>query len=232
MSDTINSKLDAKDVRGFLRDHPTFLDDNPDILETMIVNHQPGGAVSLVERQLRSLRDRNTDLTAQLNQLVDVARDNELMFEKTRRLVVSLLDAKNLAALIEAVYESLGTDFGVQSFSITLFGDDILKSQSMARVSSSAEAIKHIPSITASSTPMCGNLRDAEVTFLFGEKPEITEIQSVAAIKLGDDSPIGLLALGNQNPDFYNNKMGTLFLEYIGEVLNRLLPLHMDPQIQ
>jgi uncharacterized protein YigA (DUF484 family) len=79
---------------------------------------------------------------------------------------------------------------------------------------------------------MCGNLRDNEVAFLFGEKPEITEIQSVAAINLGDDSPIGLLALGNQNPDFYNNKMGTLFLEYIGEVLNRLLPLHMDPQVR
>ena len=69
MSNAGSSNIDAKYVRGFLRDNPTFLDDNPDILETMIVNHQPGGAVSLVERQLRSLRDRNTDLTAQLDDL-------------------------------------------------------------------------------------------------------------------------------------------------------------------
>jgi uncharacterized protein YigA (DUF484 family) len=228
MSDTINSKLDAKHVRGFLRDHPTFLDENPDILETMIVNHKPGGAISLVERQLASLRDRNADLTAQLDQLVDVARDNELMFTKTRRLVVSLLDAKSFAALIEALYESLGTDFGVESFSLTLFGDDSLKSLSMARVSSLAEATNHVPSIVGSSTPMCGTLRNNEITFLFGEKSDITEIRSVAAINLGEENQIGLLALGNQNPDFYNNKMGTLFLEYIGEILNRLLPVHID----
>ncbi len=227
MSNSDSSVIEDKQVRSFLRDNPTFLDENPDILETMIVNHKPGGAVSLVERQLRSLRDRNADLTAQLDQLVGVARDNELMFEKTRRLVVSLLDAQSLAALVETVYESLGTDFGVQSFSITLFGDAILKSQSMARVSSLAEANKHVPSVCASSTPICGTLRDTEIAFLFGDKPDITEIRSVAAINLGDGSPIGILALGNQNPDFYNNKMGTLFLDYIGEILNRLLPPKM-----
>ena len=42
-------------VRDFLQANPTFLDKNPDILESLSLPHNAGNAVSLVERQVGSL---------------------------------------------------------------------------------------------------------------------------------------------------------------------------------
>jgi uncharacterized protein YigA (DUF484 family) len=225
MSKEIKTDVSIKQVRGFLRDHPTFLDENPDILETMIVNHKPGGAVSLVERQLAALRERNALLVHQLDSLVVIAKDNELMFDKTRRLVVNLLDTNSLASVVEALYDSLGTDFGVSSFSVSLFVNKNCLENSMARVTSLEDATEQVPNIINATAPVCGTLRNEENIFLFGKAQD--NIGSVAAILLGKTTKLGILALGNPSPDFYNSKMGTLFLEHIGDILNRLLPLYI-----
>ncbi|MFT7690302.1 MAG: hypothetical protein ACI88U_001021, partial [Porticoccaceae bacterium] len=55
-----------KIVREFLRDNPTFLDNHQDILESMDLPHHSGSAVSLVERQVSVMRDRNTEIRARL----------------------------------------------------------------------------------------------------------------------------------------------------------------------
>jgi len=82
MNNDKSTDISVKQVRGFLRDHPTFLDENPDILETMIVAHKPQGAISLVERQLAVLRSRNSEMDEQLNSLYAIAQDNETMFKE------------------------------------------------------------------------------------------------------------------------------------------------------
>jgi uncharacterized protein YigA (DUF484 family) len=49
----------------------------------------------------------------------------------------------------------------------------------------------------------------------------------VAAVPLRYDSLYGILAVGNRDPNFYKSSMGTLFLSYIAEILNRVLPNHL-----
>ena len=106
MSKDKSTDISVKQARSFLRDHPTFLDENPDILETMIVPHKPEGAISLIERQLAALRDRNKERREQLDGLYSIAQDNEAMFERTNRLVANLLKAKNLNELVQSLYDS------------------------------------------------------------------------------------------------------------------------------
>jgi uncharacterized protein YigA (DUF484 family) len=36
-----------------------------------------------------------------------------------------------------------------------------------------------------------------------------------------------MLSIGNRDPQYYRSSMGTLFLSYIAEVLNRLLPKYL-----
>ena len=98
-------------VRQFLRDNPAFLDDNPDILESLSLPHNSGKAVSLVERQVGVMRDRNKEMRNRLDNMLATAHDNDLLFEKTKRLVLNLLDAKNLPAMVETIYDSLGKRF-------------------------------------------------------------------------------------------------------------------------
>jgi len=227
MSTDKPTDINVKQVRGYLRDHPTFFDENPDILETMIVPHKPEGAVSLIERQLAVLRSRNSDMQEQLDNLYSTAQENELMFEKTNRLVCGLLDANNLGTLVESLYDSLGNDYGIEAYSLTLLGDEVNLPKSIAKISSSDEAHKGIASILSSSRTTCGKLGTSEIDFLFGDRQNV--LASVAAVVLGQDDKFGILALGNSDPCFYQNDMGTIFLDYIADVLSRLLPQHLQP---
>ena len=74
---------DAEAVAAYLRAHPEFFVDHDELIPELRIPHQPGTAVSLVER--RSLRERNIEMRHRLSQLMDVARDNDRLFDKTRR---------------------------------------------------------------------------------------------------------------------------------------------------
>ncbi len=225
MSTEKPTDVSVKQVRGYLRDNPSFFDENPDILETMIVPHNTEGAVSLIERQLAVLRSRNSEMKEQLDSLYSAAQENEMMFEKTNHLISGLLEANNLGALIESLYDSLGSDYGVEAYSLTLFGDEVNLPKSMAQISSPDKAHKVIASILSSSGAVCGQLEASEMNFLFRDHQNV--LGSVATVVLGQDSKLGVLALGNSDPHFYQNDMGTIFLDYLAEVLSRLLPQYL-----
>ena len=225
MSKEIAADPIDKVVREFLRDNPTFLDENTDILETMVLPHNSGKAVSLVERQVGVLRDRNSEMRSRLDNMLQTAKDNDLLFEKTKRLVLNLLEAKTLGALVEAVYDSLGKDYGIEFYSLTLFGDDKKLPRTMARVATTEKANERVGTLIGANRAVCGILREDEMVFLFGERGR--QVGSVAAVPLRYDSLYGILAVGNRDPNFYKSSMGTLFLSYIAEILNRVLPGHL-----
>jgi uncharacterized protein YigA (DUF484 family) len=214
-----------KVVREFLRDNPDFLDKNTDILETMVLPHNSGKAVSLVERQVGVLRDRNKEMRSRLDNMLQTAKDNDLLFEKTKRLVLNLLEAKTLGSLVEAVYDSLGKDYGIEFYSLTLLGDEKKLPRTMARVATSEKANERVGTLIGANRAVCGILREDEMMFLFGERGR--QVGSVAAVPLRYDSLYGILAVGNSDPNFYKSSMGTLFLSYIAEILNRVLPNHL-----
>ena len=225
MSKQVEVDPTEKMVREFLRDNPSFLDKNTDILETLVLPHNSGKAVSLVERQVGVLRDRNKEMRSRLDNMLQTAHDNDLLFEKTKRLVLNLLEAKTLGALVEAVYDSLGKDYGIEFYSLTLLGDDKKLPRTMARIASMDKANERVGTLLGANRAGCGILREDEMVFLFGERGH--QVGSVAAVPLRYDSLYGILAVGNSDPNFYKSSMGTLFLSYIAEILNRVLPNHL-----
>jgi uncharacterized protein YigA (DUF484 family) len=227
MSKEVETEADPieKVVREFLRNNPDFLDKNTDILETMVLPHNSGKAVSLVERQVGVMRDRNNEMRSRLDNMLQTAKENDLLFEKTKRLVLNLLEAKTLGALVEAVYDSLGKDYGIEFYSLTLFGDEKKLPRTMARIASTEKANERVGTLIGANRAVCGILREDEMMFLFGERGR--QVGSVAAVPLRYDSLYGILAVGNRDPNFYKSSMGTLFLSYIAEILNRVLPNHL-----
>ncbi|MDG1310886.1 MAG: DUF484 family protein [Porticoccaceae bacterium] len=213
-------------VREFLLNNPDFLDHNPDILESLSLPHNSGSAVSLVERQVGVMRDRNKEMRSRLDNMLATAHDNDLLFEKTKRLVLNLLEVKNLPAMVETIYDSLGKDFAIDFYSLTLLGDEKTLPRTMARVASTEKANEQVSTLLGSNRAVCGVLREEEMTFLFGEKG--LQVGSVAAVPLRYDNLYGILAVGNADPNFYKSSMGTLFLSYIAEVVNRILPRHLS----
>jgi len=224
-----NNSIDAKSVKQFLRDHPSFFEDHPDLLIDISLPHDSGTAVSLVEKQVSILRERNIDMRHRLSKLLENAKDNDKLFDKTRRLVLMLLEGKTFADLGNSVYFSFERDFNIPYTSMILLGDEKKLASVLGdfkgRTTSLMSARENIGRIIGSSKAICGDLPKNEIAFLFPN--HANEIGSAAVVPLIHGNCFGLLAVGNKDPQYYRSSMGTLFLSYIGETLNRLLPQHL-----
>lgn len=209
-------------VKEFLAQHPDFFSRHPEVLESLALPHDSGHAVSLVERQVAVLRQRNVELRHRLNELIDNARANDQLFEKSKSLVLNLVDSRTLEGLISTLHTGLRDDFDIPSVSLLIFADSNGAAAGPARTVAENHARERVGALFHGNRPLCGILRPEEVHFLFGDNS--TDIGSVAAVRLGRDEPLGILALGNPDSRHYQSNSGTLFLVHIADVLNRVIP--------
>lgn len=224
-----DNAIDAKLVKQYLRDHPNFFEDYPDLIADITLPHDSGSAVSLVEKQVAILRERNMDMRHRLSKLLENAKENDKLFDKTRRLTLMLLEGKTLTDLVHSVFFSFERDFKIAYTSIVLFGDaqqlGVNEEEFKGTLTSLTSARENISRIIGSSKTICGDLPKNEIAFLFPN--QANEIGSAAVVPLVHGNCFGVLAVGNSDPQYYRSSMGTLFLSYIGEALNRLLPQHL-----
>ncbi len=228
MSDKVSptgSSPSARQVAEFLQQHPNFFVDNKALLADMNLPHESGSAVSLVERQVSVLRERNMDMRHRLSKLLDNARDNDRLFDQSKRLVLQLLEGQDAGDIVDALYYSFTREFGIQYTSLLLFGSQDRLPSTQARVVPLMEANEIIGALIKNNRAMCGSLAKRESEFIFGK--HASEVGSAATVPLVHGTAFGLLAIGNRDPKYYRSSMGTLFLGYIAEVLNRLLPRHL-----
>src|SRR5690625_6836720 len=87
-----SSQLTADQVSEYLQEHRDFFVHNEHLLADLSLPHESGPAVSLVERQVSVLRERNMDVRHRLSKLLDNARENDKLFDKTKRLVLALIE--------------------------------------------------------------------------------------------------------------------------------------------
>jgi uncharacterized protein YigA (DUF484 family) len=217
--------LTDESVREFLKENGDFLQRNPDLLDHLHVSHASGSAVSLVEKQVSVLRERNVDIRHRLKTLTTNARDNDKLFEQTRALVIKLLEADSVAGLYRAFASSMESGFDVEFASMILFGEEA--GEKGCRMDSLESARSHIGALLSGRKPVCGVLRKEEFDYLFSPRGGANQFHqggSAAIMPLTDGAQLGLIAVGSKDADRYTNTTGTLFLSHIAEVILRLLP--------
>jgi uncharacterized protein YigA (DUF484 family) len=211
--------LDDDDIRDFLLANPEYFQRNPDLLSLLQIPHASGGAVSLVERQVSVLRERNVDLRHRLRDLGSTARDNDQLFAATRDLVLALLDAGDIRALNEALLRVLRDSFDAEYAALLLFDEGAARDA--CRHVAEAELRKRLSALLGSKRAGCGALRGEEFGLLFGGS-RIVGSAAVALVEAGGTTR-GALAIGSADTGRYDSGMGTLFLEFAAEVLGRRL---------
>ena len=218
--ESASESLEAAAVAAYLEAHPDFFVEHEELLPAMRIPHRRGDTVSLVERQMTILRDRNIELRHRLSHLMDVARDNDRLFEKTRRLILALMDAATLEDVVMCVEDSLRQDFQVPFVSLILLGDNAMP---VGRWVTHADAQVAIGGLLLEDKSVSGSLREHELDFLFGEEQR-KQIGSTAVVAISHQGIHGILAIASRDPQQYKSSVGTLFLSYIAEVMGRVLP--------
>ena len=97
MNEEKKERLSAHEVAVWLRRHPRFLGQYPDLTLSLVVPREDGPAASLASYQLEVLRDKNRELTRRLNELYANALDNERLTIRTHQLALALMRADTAA---------------------------------------------------------------------------------------------------------------------------------------
>ncbi len=177
--------------------------------------------MSLVERQVGVLRERNLELRERLQRLLDVARENDVLFEQIRGLVLALLEARSIPALATALEDELRARFSSEFVSLLLFDIDSDSVGGGVHSVALQEAQAHVPALVRGRQAVAGQLRREELAFLFGQ--EGAQVKSCAVVPLHHGRIVGLLAIGASDTEHFRSSMDTLFISFVGDVLARVL---------
>ena len=217
--------LNDDSVREYLQENGDFLQRNPDMLDHLHISHASGSAISLVEKQVSVLRERNIDMRHRLKTLTRNARENDQLYDHTRDLVLRLIEADSPAALNDAFIDSMHKDFNVEQACMILFGDGAALDG--CRVDTLEQAKAEIGGLLKGGKAVCGTLRQQELNYLFPPEaggPGSSDVGSAALMPLSNGELTGLIAVGSADANRYSTAMGTLFLSHLADVIVRLLP--------
>jgi hypothetical protein len=212
--------VSEESIGDYLKSHPDFFERNLSLLSGLKLPHRTtGGAISLVERQVDVLRQRNMALETKLKELVEVAHSNDRLAGRIHALALLLMRSKTREDVIDILDEQLREGFAVDQAALVLF-DSVPglaqgHSQFIRVVHREDPAVGPFKSFLQSSAPRCTRVRDAQRDFLFGPG---AEIHSMALVPLGPRSEYGFLAIGSRDPDHFHPAKSIDFLARLGEL--------------
>jgi uncharacterized protein YigA (DUF484 family) len=211
------TRLTDKDVISYLRLDPDFFQRHSKLLSELNLPHDTGGAVSLIERQVAILRERNMAMRRRMNELVQAAKANETLFEKTRSLTLELLHVDTWHALNEVLATYVLVDFQADFVCCHLRNSEIR----MDHVRGHGEELPN-ERYSRSIDPACVTLRADELEVLFPAENHDEDGSAVLAPLVLNEA-IGCLAIGSRDPAHFESDMDTLFVAYIAEVVARVV---------
>ena len=214
------SSVSEQQVVDYLREHPEFFNLHPVLLTEMEIPHDTGTAVSLIERQVYVLRNKNSHLENKLRELVVLARENEQLSRSILQLVINLIGSEDLEDLLRAVVDALRHEFQVDFATVRLLTDDshLYKHSPQWYVDERDDQLDSFRSALQANRPICGRLSQEQIAYLFPEHTE--EVKSAALIPLVSGDILGYIGLGGQHEDRFHPGMGTTFLTQISELVS------------
>ncbi|MBJ6978951.1 MULTISPECIES: DUF484 family protein [unclassified Luteimonas] len=224
MTDTVE-KLGAHEVAAWLRRHPDFLKQFPDLAISMVVPREDGPAASLASYQLEVLRDKNRELSRRLQDLYAVSQENERLAVRTHQLTLALMRPGSAAGVVRAMVATLAEDFSGDLVRVVLFEalPGLAEEDWLQVIDRDERRLQPFADCIREGEPLCGRLHPDKQALLYAAR--IDEVASTALLPVAG---IGLVAVGSRDPNRFYPGMGTLFLRMMGEAFAVALRRHRD----
>lgn len=216
----LTDALSEDSIADYLKRHPDFFERHGSLVLGLKLPHRAGGAsISLVERQVSMLRQRNAQLERQLKDLVAVAKQNDALVEKIHQLCLKLMRAPSLASRLEQLETGLREDFAAERAVLVLFPaapDGAVRDGFVRRLGTDDADVRPFATFLRAAKPRCGPLRDRQKN-IFDRDADV--VSSAAFVPLGPESRLGFLIIGSRDPDHFHPGKRMDFLARLGEVL-------------
>ena len=202
----------AASVKQFLLDNPSFFKQHPDLLNTLEIPDARKGSISLVEMQNEQLRKKVKQLSTKLSQLIEIASENQQIYEVFAALNLKLLKATSLEEVKSTLSEVLKDKLGLSAAVIHLFSGESALPEIQQRLIKDKRF--------KNSDYFFGRLSENEKQLVFAEQVAA----SSALVLLGEDQAMGLLAIGSKDESHFTPDMDTLLINQLRAFLNAVIP--------
>ena len=206
----MDKKLNAKDVEIFLLENIDFFVSRESLLSELSFKHDSGGASSLLEMQVRRLRDEQSRLMEMLTSFVSTGQDNEDLFLKSKTLTLALIKAKDIDSIIETVESFFQDIIGADTCNLVLVSDqEVQELESVTGIEMNKNSI-HM-----------GPFSQEKMSYFFQDEEMLSGVISIFNVK----NKFGLLKIGSKDQTKYLGDGDTTFIEYIRDVIASVIEL-------
>jgi uncharacterized protein YigA (DUF484 family) len=211
---SLKDGLTAMEIASYLRAHPEFLKDFPDIALALQMPREQGATTSLASYQLDVLRDKNRDLGRRLHELIEIAAENEQLMVRVHTLTVGLMRERTIGDTVSRIAAGLTEDFHTDLVRLVLFRGDaeLPDADWMIAQADGAQAMPAFAEFMQRNEPLCGRLQPDKLDALFGARA--ADVRSAVLVPIDG---VGMLAIGSHDANRFHPGMGTVFLKLIAE---------------
>lgn len=215
--------ITESDVKRYLRAHPNFLIDNPDLLRTLTppAMHEGDGVVDMQRFLLDRLRSELDRLSSNQSELIATTRSNMSSLTQIQSAILALLEATSLEHLIHVATHDFAQilDLDIVTISIECadgaerfdgLGLYMLKPGTIERV------VGEEPAIVLRESA-------AESDAIFGPAAALVKSDALVRLDLGEVAIAGLFALGSREENRFHPGQGTELLSFLSRVLERCI---------
>jgi uncharacterized protein YigA (DUF484 family) len=224
-----SGKIGADEVAAFLRKHPDFLNERPELIATLTppTQHHGEGVVDMQHFMLQRLRGEVKLLKSQQRALLATSRSNAASQSRVHAAVLAIVAAKSFEQLIQVVTTDLAiildvdvVTIGVESASaaqprLPMHGVQILRRGTVERLLGDERTI-----LLRDDTP--GD------PMLFGAAAGLVHSQALLRVHVSDRAPVGLLCIGTRRAERFHPGQGTELLSFIARSLELTIAAWLD----
>ena len=204
----MNKKIKPKDVEIFLLDNLDFFESRESLVSELKFKHSTSSASSILERQVKKLRDEHKSLINMLSSFIETASVNEDLFNKSKNLTLKILGSRSKEEVILSVQGSFQKDFKVDNAILAFYKNDEIEALEKKTGFSFHKGSIH-----------CGSFSKEKMNILFDDQ----KVSSMVVAAIINEKEICLLMLGSYDRTKYLGDEDTTFIEYIRDILEKKL---------
>ena len=203
-------------VVDYLKTHPEFFREYPELLRELYIPHLPGhGVASLIERQVSMLRAQCTQLEQELEVRKTRAGLQREMLQSIQALTLKLMRCRDMGEACTAMLRCLKRDYAADEFRLFVFSD--------LPEPGAVNGVKFMPrnaklkymfiELLNRNRPLCGSLQDEHIRILF--QGAAGHVSSTMIMPLRYERWEGLAAVGSQERGRYGRGFELEMLQHL-----------------
>lgn len=220
---------DPDEIAQYLRDHPSFLTDRPELLRELTPpsRFDGGSIVDLQSVMLDNLQEESRDLRDAANLLISTTRSNIMIQTRTHAGVMALLGADSFERILHVIRFDLPLLLDVDAASLCLeTGDTGLTALGGSEIQWLAPG--SVDALLGLDQQFALLEETSDDGAVFGEASGLVCSAAYVRINTGGGIPAGLLALGSRERGAFHPGQGSDLLNFLARVaelsLRRWLP--------